>query len=124
MKHARTTPVWLLAAFLVACGTQVQRPPVNSVSDAIVAASADIESAAQTVLDLCGNTTPGGFCAPGSLISTSRKEQLSEQLQDLLETVKSANRLLIAGQSVEADNRLDQVEATLLVIRSELDRLR
>ena len=119
MKTKLLMPLFFVL-FLSACVTP--RPKIDSVADAIVVTSADIESTAQTVQKLCGNTVPDGPCAPGAVISTRTKDRFKERLQDAQDTVVASNRLLAAGKSVEAGDRLSQAEIVIMAIQSELER--
>jgi hypothetical protein len=110
----------LVLAMLTACVTP--RPEVNSVADAILVASADIESSAQTVKALCGNLSPGGPCAEGAPISTDTKERLKSQLQQAQDSVVVANRLLAAGQGADAADNLAVAEAIIVALKAELAR--
>ncbi len=122
MKRLPCSIAVLILTSVMLCACVTPRPQVNSVADAIIVSSADIESAAQTVQNLCGNTEPGGPCAAGSLISTTSKNSYKRQLQDALDGVKTANRLLAAGNATAAGNRLDQVDAIVLALTAELAR--
>ena len=110
----------ILLPIMVSCVTP--RPAVNSVADAILVASADIESAAQTVKALCLNEAPGGPCLPGATISTETKESLKDQLQRAQDAVVTANRLLANGLPTDAQERLDFAESIILALQAELAR--
>lgn len=111
----------IIASTLFAgCGTQ--RPKIDSISDGIIVTAADIESIATEVKRLCGNTAPGGACAPGSSISTASKERLKVRLQTAQDALTTANRMLAAGDSAGAKDRLGQVELVLAILREELQR--
>ena len=112
----------LLLSISMLSGCVTQRPKVDSVADAIVVTSADIESIAQTVKNLCRNTVPDGPCAPGAVISTRTKDRFKDRLQDAQDTVVASNRLLAAGKSVEAGDRLSRAEAVIMAIQAELER--
>ena len=111
----------LLACFMLAsCG--IQRPHIDSAADAIAVTSADIETAAQTVKDLCQNIEPGGPCAPTSIISTQRKESFKVSLQKMLDTLRTADLALTMGQEAKSDEYLARTESMLLILKSELAR--
>jgi hypothetical protein len=110
----------LLAFSLLGCVTP--RPPVESVADAIVVTAADIESVAQTVKTLCGNLEPGGPCADGAAISTETKAMLKIRLQTAQDALVAANRLLAAGQSVDASDKLAVADAIIRALQAELAR--
>lgn len=113
--------VVFLAMMLVSCSAP--RPQIDSVADAIAVTSADIETAAETVLDLCRNASPGGQCAPNALISTSTKDDMKRQLQAALDGVKTANDALDAHDSIAADNHLDRARTLLTILSQQLARL-
>lgn len=112
----------ILAIFTLLAGCATPRPEVDSVADAILVTSADIESAAQTVQGLCGNLTPGGPCAAGAAISTETKESLKVRLQQAQDAIVTANRLLAAGLPADAEGKLALAESILLALQAELAR--
>jgi len=122
MKRLSYSITVLILSFFVLAGCVTPRPTVDSIADAIVVTSADIESSAEIVKNLCGNTVPNGPCAPGSLISTSAKDSFKRSLQDALDGVVAANRLLAAGKSVDAEDRLAFVDAIVKQLQAELLR--
>jgi len=111
--------VLAIGASLAGCG--VQHPKVDSLSDAIVVAAADVETAAGEVQALCGNTAPGGPCAHGSLISTSQKETAKASLQQAQDVIVAANRALVAGDSIDAKNKLDRAASILLIVQGFIE---
>ena len=113
----------ILLACLMLAGCGIQRPQTDSISDAIAVTAADVETAAQTVKDLCRNTVAGGPCADGALISTATKERLKEQLQDVLDSLRAADRLLASNDSISAQTRLGRTQALLAILSAELARL-
>ena len=122
MKRLPNSVAVLILSFFVLAACVTPRPTVDSIADAIVVTSADIESAAAIVKNLCGNTVPGGPCAMGSLISTSTKDSFKRGLQEALDGVVAANRLLAAGRSVDAEDRLAIADAIVKVLQAELLR--
>lgn len=113
-----------LMALLMFSGCNVlQRPQVDSVADAIAVTAADVETTAQTVKRLCGNTRPGGDCARGATLSTDQKESLKNGLQDVLDGLSVANLALATGNAIEAGDSLARTQAILAVLRAELTRL-
>lgn len=106
--------------FLSAC--VAPRPEINSVADAIVVTSADIETAAQTVKNLCGNVEAGGPCMAGALISTETKEGFKLNLQKAQDSIVVANRLLASGSVNEAADKLAIAESILRILQAELAR--
>ena len=117
--------IGLIALFLsmsMLSGCATQRPKIDSMADAIVVTSADIESTAQIVKNLCRNIVEDGPCAAGSLISTSTKDSFKRSLQEAQDSVVAANRLLAAGKSVDAGDRLAFADAIILVLVAELER--
>ncbi|KKL12275.1 hypothetical protein LCGC14_2537370, partial [marine sediment metagenome] len=71
---------------------------------------------------LCGNKVPNGPCADGSVISTSTKDGFKRSLQEALDVVVSANRLLAAGQAVDAKDKLAFADAIIKGLMAELAR--
>lgn len=112
----------ILLSFLLLFGCATPRPDIDSVSDAIVVASADVESIATTVQRLCRNEVPGGDCASGALITTAAKERMRNQLQTAQDSIVAANRLLAAGETVEAGDKLSLAEALVIALQAELAR--
>ena len=110
----------LTITFSAGCATQ--RPEVNSLSDAIVVTSADIESLATELRRMCGNTVAGGPCRSGSLVSTTSKNHLAGQLRTALEAVKTANLALIQDEAIDAENHLARAHSILVLVREEVDR--
>ncbi len=118
------SPAWLALlalAMLILGSCGIQHPRVDSVSDGIVVAAADIETAAQTTQQLCGNTQPGGECAPGATISTDAKNRLRDQLQTAQDQLLLADMALQADESVEASDRLARAEALLTMVQTILE---
>lgn len=113
----------VLLACLMLSGCGIQRPQTDSISDAIAVTAADVETAAQTVKDLCRNTIAGGPCATDALISTATKERLKRQLQDVLDGLRTADQLLAANASNTAQDRLSRTQALLAILSAELARL-
>lgn len=110
----------LACSMLASCG--IQRPQINSISDAIAVTAADIETSAQLVKNLCLNTVPGGPCAPGAILSTEAKESLKAQLVRMLSVLRAADMALSVNENLEAEDRLAQVQALLMILRAELAR--
>ena len=110
----------LACSMLASCG--IQRPQINSISDAIAVTAADIETSAQLVKNLCLNTVPGGPCAPGAILSTEAKESLKTQLVRMLDLLRAADMALSISDNLEAEDRLAQVQALLMILRAELAR--
>ena len=110
----------LACSMLAGCG--IQRPQINSISDAIAVTAADIETSAQLVKNLCLNTVPGGPCAPGAILSTEAKESLKAQLERMLSVLRAADMALSVNENLEAEDRLAQVQALLMILRGELAR--
>lgn len=110
----------LALTMLVACVTP--RPPVDSVADAILVTSADIKSVAQTVQNLCMNEVEDGACTPGALIETDTKDSFKRSLQEALDYVSTAKRLLAAGKAVDADDYLALADSIILAVQAELAR--
>lgn len=112
----------LLTLFLVlvtGCAT-VERPEVDSLSDAIATKASEIESVATQVHILCGNTEPGGDCLPGAVLDTDTKNDLRDRLQEAQDIIVLANTVLAVNDEVGAQGRLLQVESILRLIREEL----
>lgn len=122
MKRLSYSISVLMLSFLMLAACVAPRPQINSIADAIVVTSSDIESTAQIVRNLCRNTAPGGPCAAGSLISTSTKDSFKRSLQEAQDGVVAANRLLAAGNSVDARDRLAFADAIVLALIAELER--
>ena len=110
----------LACSMLAGCG--IQRPQIHSISDAIAVTAADIETSAQLVKNLCLNTVPGGPCAPGAILSTEAKEKLKAQLVRMLDVLRAADMALSVNENLEAEDRLAQVQALLMILRGELAR--
>ncbi len=122
MKRLPNSVAVLILSCVMLAGCVTPRPEIDSVADAILVTLADIESSAEIVKNLCGNTVPNGACAPGSLISTSTKDSFKRSLQDALAGVVAANRLLAAGRSVDAEDRLAFADAIVKALQAELLR--
>ena len=115
LSHVYATILMLLLVFAAsACVTQ--RPKIDSVADAILVTSSDIKSAAQIVQNLCMNEVEDGACAPGALIETDTKDSFKRSLQEALDYVSTAKRLLAAGKVVDADDYLALADAIILAI--------
>lgn len=112
----------IMGLSLLLGGCVTPRPPVNSISDAIVVTASDIETAAVQIREMCGNTVPDGPCAAGALIDTDLKGRMKTSLQSGLDAVKLANRSLAANNAAQAGSSLDRAEAILRVIQAELAR--
>ena len=108
---------------LMLSGCAGQRPKVDSLADAIVVTAADVETAAQTVNNLCRNEKPGGECAPYALISTATKNDLRDRLQKVNDGLRAANRALAADEVIEADDYLARAKSLLEVLEDEIERL-
>jgi len=113
----------LLIAALVLSGCQTPRPKIDSIGDAIVVTAADIETVAQTVRELCGNTAPDGPCLASAVIDTGKKNQLKDTLSRALASLRLANQAYEADEAVEAEDRLTRAQLLLTLIREELARL-
>ena len=121
LSHVYATVLMLLLVFAAsACVTP--RPQIDSVADAIAVSSADIKSIAQTVQNLCMNTVEDGPCAATSLMSTNTKDSFKRSLQDALDQVSTAKRLLAAGKAVDANDKLALADAIIMAIQIELER--
>lgn len=110
----------LLAFVIIGCGTPV--PRADSIEDAIVVTSANIETAADQLQDLCGNTVPRGQCRAGALVDTDTKERLRLQLQEALDAVRLANLAVSNDDNHDASDSLGRAQALLTLVRSELAR--
>ena len=125
-KSVNAPPLAGFLAIVLACsmlaGCGIQRPQINSISDAIAVTAADIETSAQLVKNLCLNTVPGGPCAPGAILSTEAKESLKAQLERMLSVLRAADMALSVNENLEAEDRLAQVQALLMILRGELAR--
>ena len=119
-KLAGFLAIVLACSMLAGCG--IQRPQIHSISDAIAVTAADIETSAQLVKNLCLNTVPGGPCAPGAILSTEAKESLKAQLERMLSVLRAADMALSVNENLEAEDRLAQVQALLMILRGELAR--
>jgi len=112
-----------LLALSMLSGCVTPRPKIDSIADGIAVTAADIETAAQTVKSLCRNTEPGGPCAADALISTDTKERLKNQLQEMLNALTVANLALSAADTSQAQTKLQQTTALLLILQAELARM-
>lgn len=111
----------VVALGLTACATQ--RPDIDSISDAIVVTSQDVEIASDTLLSLCGNTVPRGPCRAGAVISQSTNARIAEQLEDVVDGLGRASTALAADELIDANNRMGRARSLLNTIRAELARL-
>lgn len=121
------SPPWVsFLAVVVACfmlaGCGIQRPTIDSASDAIAVTAADVETAAQTIHDLCQNIEPGGPCADNAILSTERKERFKVYLQTILDTLRAADLALAAGDDAQSNTYLARTESMLLILKNELAR--
>ncbi len=115
-----TTMIAFLLVFLLSgCAT---RPPIKSTSDAIAVSAADIKTLAGTVKTLCGNTTPGGPCAPGALIDGEDRDRFKQHLQRANDMISAASVLLEEGHFNEAQGRLALADSILIFLRTEIAR--
>lgn len=111
--------VVLVACFTIAACT-APRPKIDSLSDAIVVTSADIETAATEVRKLCGNTAPNGPCVPLAPISTEKKDELKKHLQTAVNYVAQANWALTSNDEAGAADQLSRAETLLLIVQTLL----
>ncbi len=97
--------VLLTALVLTGCANHAER---------IADASATVESIAQTVQAECGNTQPGGPCTSGSLIDTETKNEVRDDLRQVVDLLQDANRMLLTDERGRAGRTLDRVESLLV----------
>lgn len=116
----RSALLALVAALAVGC-TTVEVPRVRSINDAVASASATLEGAAKSVKRMCGNTAPGGDCQEGSLITTERKNAIAEDIRQATEDLQTVLNLSAAGESADAADVLDRIDAYLLALLNELN---
>lgn len=113
--------VLLAALMLSGCESLgIARPSVDSPSDAVVVAAANITTVATEVHRACGNEEPGGPCLPGALIDTETKDEMRDRLQEALDALVLANRLLDANDEAGAGDKLEEIGFMLSLIREEL----
>lgn len=88
----------------------------SSFSDGVGATYLAIDTAADTIWDLCQNDVPNGPCAPGSAISTEDKQQAKETLQEALDSLQIARQMYQVGEGDAALDRLRQARALLSIV--------
>lgn len=103
----------MLIAILLLAGCQSV-----GVDQAIGAQYAAIETAAQGLKRLCGNTEPDGGCYPGSPIATIEKQAFKAQLQKAKDLTDLAMAAYVAGEAHEGG--LEQAAAILDFIEQQL----
>lgn len=110
----------LVALLIAACG--VQTPRAQSLEDVIATTAATIESTAQQVRELCGNSVPDGACRAGALIDTDTKNDLKATLQESVDALKLSTLALSNDQRFEASDHLARADAALSLVRDALAR--
>lgn len=118
--------VGLLALIVAAVGLSgcaTKRPPIESISDAIVVTSADVEIASDTLLSLCGNTVPRGPCRAGAVISQETNARIAQNLTNVVDGVERASNALAADELLDANDEIGRARSLLTIIRAELARL-